>query len=110
VWTPEKPKTCRIYVGTSTKNPPPTRQILLQEPSRRRPAVEVETVQGAPLGPTMSLAKVGPDGLKDRKCKKMTFYERPPIPYVPEKNSVQETVSSFKEAHLKTLIKEGKEL
>jgi hypothetical protein len=54
----------------------------------------------------MSLAKVAPDGLKDRECEKMTLRERPPIPYVPEKDSVQETVSSFKEAHLKTLIKE----
>jgi len=40
----------------------------------------------------------------------MTLRECPPIPYVPEKDSVQETVSSFKEAHLKTLIKEGMEL
>ncbi len=56
---------------------------------------------------TMSLAKVAPDGLKVCKCKKMTLPERPLIPYVPEKDSVQETVSSFKEAHLKRLIKEA---
>ena len=58
----------------------------------------------------MSLAKVAPDGLKDRECEKMTLRKRPPIPYVPEKDSVQETVSSFKEAHLKTLINSGTEL
>jgi len=58
----------------------------------------------------MSLVKAMPNGLKDRACEKMTLRERPPIPYVPEKDSVQETVSSFKEAHLKTLIKEGMEL
>jgi hypothetical protein len=58
----------------------------------------------------MSLAKVAPDGLKDRECEKMALRERPRIPYVPKKDSVQETVSSFKEAHLKTLIKEGTEL
>jgi len=58
----------------------------------------------------MSLAKATPDGLKDRECEKMTLCERPPIAYVSEKDSVQETVSSFKEAHLKTLIKEGTEL
>ncbi len=58
----------------------------------------------------MSLAKAAPDGLKDCKCEKMALHERPPIPYVPEKDSVQETVSSFKEAHPKTLIKEGMEL
>ncbi len=58
----------------------------------------------------MSLAKAAPNGLKDRECKKMALCERPPIPYVPGKDSVQETVSSFKEEHLKTLIKEGTEL
>jgi hypothetical protein len=40
----------------------------------------------------------------------MTLRKRPPIPYVPEKDSVQETISSYKETHLKTLIKEGTEL
>ncbi len=34
----------------------------------------------------------------------------PSIPYGPEKDSVQETVSSFKEAHLKRLINSGTEL
>ncbi len=43
----------------------------------------------------MSLAKAAPDGLKDCKCKKMALRERPPIPYVLEKESVQDTVSSF---------------
>ena len=58
----------------------------------------------------MSLAKTMPGSLNDRECEKMVLRKRPPIPYVPEKDSVQETVSSFKEAHLKTLIKEGMEL
>ncbi len=58
----------------------------------------------------MSLVKAAPDSLKDRECKKMALRERPPIPYVPEKDSVQETVSSYKDNHLKTLIKEGSEL
>ena len=58
----------------------------------------------------MSLAKAAPDGLKDRECEKMALRECPPIPYVPEKDSVQETVSSYKDNNLKTLIKEGKEL
>jgi len=58
----------------------------------------------------MSLAKAAPDGLKDCECEKMALRERPPIPYVPEKDSVQETVSSFKEAHLKTTINSGTEL
>ena len=58
----------------------------------------------------MSLAKDVPNGLKDCKCKKMTWRERPPIPYVPEKDNVHDTVSFFKGNHLKTLINEGTEL
>ncbi len=58
----------------------------------------------------MSQAKAVPDGLKDCECKKIALRERPSIPYVPEKDSVQETVSSFKKANLKMLIKEGTEL
>jgi hypothetical protein len=40
----------------------------------------------------------------------MALRERPLIPYVPEKDSVQDTVSSFKDNHLKTLIDKGTEL
>jgi hypothetical protein len=58
----------------------------------------------------MSLAKAAPDGLKDCECEKMALCKRPRIPYVPEKDSIQETVSSFKDNHLKTLFKEGTEL
>jgi hypothetical protein len=36
--------------------------------------------------------------------------EHPPIPYVPKKDCVQETVSVFKDNHLKTQIGEGLEL
>ncbi len=38
---------------------------------------------------TMSLAKATPNGVKDRECEKMVLPERPPILYVPEKDSVQ---------------------
>jgi hypothetical protein len=58
----------------------------------------------------MSLAKAAPNGLKDHKCKKMALCKRLPIPYVPEKDSIQEKVFSYKDNHLKTLIKEGTEL
>ncbi len=58
----------------------------------------------------MSLAKAAPDGLKDCEYEKMALRERPLIPYVPEKDGVQETVSSQKDNHLKTLIKECTEL
>jgi hypothetical protein len=49
----------------------------------------------------MSLAKAAPNCLKDRECKKMALGKRPPIPYVTEKDRLQETVSSFKDNHLK---------
>jgi len=44
---------------------------------------------------TMSLGKAAPEGLKDHKCEKMALRKCPLIPYVPEKDNVQETVSSF---------------
>jgi hypothetical protein len=44
----------------------------------------------------MSLAKAVPEGIKDRECKRFTLQERPPVPYVPEKDPVQETVYLLK--------------
>jgi hypothetical protein len=58
----------------------------------------------------LSLAKAAPDGLKDGKCEKMALHKCPPIPHVPEKDSVQDTVSSLKDKHLNTLIIKGTEL
>jgi hypothetical protein len=58
----------------------------------------------------MSLAKAVPDGLKDRKCKKITLRKCPPNPYALEKDCVQETVSAFKNNHLKMQIGKGTEL
>ncbi len=58
----------------------------------------------------MSLVKTALDGLKDRKCKRMALHEPPTISYVPEKDSVQDRDSSFKDNHLKTLINKGTEL
>jgi hypothetical protein len=57
----------------------------------------------------MSLAKATPEGLKDRKCKKVTLRECPPIPYVPKKD-IQESVSAYKAKSLKTQIGKGMEL
>jgi hypothetical protein len=59
---------------------------------------------------TMGLAKATPKGLKDRKCKNITLLKLPPIPYVPEKDCVQETVSALKGESLKTQISKGAEL
>jgi hypothetical protein len=53
----------------------------------------------------MSLAKAVPPGIKDRECKRFTLQEHPPVPYVPEKDPVQETVSLLKsDQSLKTTM------
>jgi hypothetical protein len=53
----------------------------------------------------MSLAKAIPKGIKDRECKRFALQERPPVPYVPEKDPVQVTVSLLKsDQRLKTTI------
>jgi hypothetical protein len=41
----------------------------------------------------MFLVKAVPKGIKDRGCKRFSLQERPPVPYVPEKDPVKETVS-----------------
>jgi hypothetical protein len=57
-----------------------------------------------------SLAETVLNGLKDCKCKRITLRERPPIPCVPKKDSVQETVSALKaDQSLKTWLGEGME-
>jgi hypothetical protein len=59
----------------------------------------------------MLLAKAVPEGIKDRECKRFALRERPPVPYVPEKDSVQETVSLLKSNQsLKTTIGADAEL
>jgi hypothetical protein len=59
----------------------------------------------------MSLAKAVPKGIKDRECKRFALRERPLVPYMPEKNPVQEKVSLLKsDQSLKTTIGVGAEL
>ncbi len=43
----------------------------------------------------MSLAKAVLKGIRDKECKRFALQERPPVPYVPEKDPVQEMVSSL---------------
>ncbi len=53
----------------------------------------------------MSLAKAVPEGIKDRECKRCSLRERPLVPYMPEKDPIQETVSTLKsDQSLKTTI------
>jgi hypothetical protein len=59
----------------------------------------------------MLLAKVVPEGIKDREFKRFTLQERPPVLYVPEKDHVQETVSILKsDQSLKMTIGADEEL
>jgi hypothetical protein len=56
----------------------------------------------------MSLAKTIPKGIEDKECKRFALQEHPPVPYVPEKNPVQEMVPALKsDQSLKTTT--GKE-
>jgi hypothetical protein len=54
----------------------------------------------------MSLGEAVPDGLRHCECKRTVLCKRPPVPYVPESDPVQETVSALKGQHLKTTIGE----
>jgi hypothetical protein len=60
---------------------------------------------------TKVLAKAVPKGIKDWECKRFALQERPPVPYVPEKDPVQEMVSLLKSNQsLKTTIGADAEL
>ncbi len=59
----------------------------------------------------MSIAKAVPDSIKDRECERFTLQERPPVPYTPEKDPIQELVSLLKsDQSLKTTIGADAEL
>jgi hypothetical protein len=59
----------------------------------------------------MSIAKAVPEGTKDRECKRFALRECPPVPYMPEKDPVQDLVSLLKSAQsLKTTIRADAEL
>jgi hypothetical protein len=60
---------------------------------------------------TMSVVKAVPGGIKDKECIRFALRERPPVPYVLEKDPVQETVPALKSNQsLKTTIGEDLEL
>ncbi len=53
----------------------------------------------------MSIAKAVPEGIRDRECERFALQERPPVPYVPEKDPIKERVSPLKsDQSLKTTI------
>jgi hypothetical protein len=59
----------------------------------------------------MSLAKAAPKGIRDNECKRFALRECPPVPYVPEKDHIQETVLALKsDQSLEMTIGEDEEL
>jgi hypothetical protein len=52
----------------------------------------------------MSLTKSVPEGLKPQECKCTKLREPPPVPYIPEKDEVQEEVTKFRNLQIKTSL------
>jgi hypothetical protein len=52
----------------------------------------------------MSMSKMVPDHLKPRECERTKLRKPPPVPYVPEKDEVQEEVSKTRNMEIKTTI------
>jgi hypothetical protein len=52
----------------------------------------------------MSMSKMVPDHLKPRECERTKLREPLPVPYVPEKDEVQEEVSKTRNMEIKMLI------
>jgi hypothetical protein len=53
----------------------------------------------------MSLAKSVPEGHKPQECKHTTLCEPPPVPYVPNKDEIQEEVAKLRNLKIKTTLK-----
>ncbi len=53
----------------------------------------------------MSLSKSVPKGLNPRECKPTKLCKPPPVPYIPEKDKVQEDVSNLCQLQIKTSLK-----
>jgi hypothetical protein len=52
----------------------------------------------------MSLSKSVPKGLNLHECKRTKLHEPPPVPYIPEKDKVQEDVSKLRQLQIKTSL------
>jgi hypothetical protein len=53
----------------------------------------------------MSLAKSVHEGLNPRECKRTKLRKPPPVPYIPEKDKVQEEVVKLQNLQIKTSLK-----
>jgi hypothetical protein len=52
----------------------------------------------------MSLMKSVPEGLNPQECKQTKLCEPPPVPYIPEKDKVQEDVAKLQNLQIKTSL------
>jgi hypothetical protein len=52
----------------------------------------------------MSLSKSVPEGLNPHKCEQTKLREPPPVPYIPEKDKVQEEVAKLRQLQIKTSL------
>jgi hypothetical protein len=52
----------------------------------------------------MSMSKMVPERLKPQECKRVKLCEPPPVPYMPEKDKVQDEVSKKRNMEIKTTI------
>jgi hypothetical protein len=52
----------------------------------------------------MSMSKMVPDGLKPQECERVKLRKPPPVPYMPEKDKVQDKVSKMRNMEIKTHI------
>jgi hypothetical protein len=59
---------------------------------------------------TMSLEKSAPEGLKPQECKRTKLCEPPPVPYVPDKDEVQEEAAKLRNLQIKTSLEKDKTL
>ncbi len=55
----------------------------------------------------MSLTKSVPKGLNPRECKRTKLREPPPVPYIPEKDKVQEDVANLQKLQIKTSLEKN---
>jgi hypothetical protein len=53
----------------------------------------------------MSMSKMVPNGLKPRECKHIKLRKPPPVPYMLEKDKVQDKVFKMRNMEIKTQIK-----
>ena len=52
----------------------------------------------------MSMSKMVPNGLKPQECERVKLRKPPPVPYMPEKDEVQDEVSKMRNMEIKTHI------